>query len=47
MIPTMVLSPRFTSNVKITMAQKVDPENTVIMLLNATMATPGPTITCV
>lgn len=45
-IPVMVLSPRLTSNTKVVMAQKVDPENTQMRSVNATMATPGPSITC-
>lgn len=46
MIPIMVLSPRLASNRKMMMAQKVDPENTEMISVNATMATPGPSITC-
>lgn len=46
MIPIMVLSPMVTSNMKIMMAQKVNPENREMMSVKATMATPGPSITC-
>ena len=46
MIPIMVLSPRFASIMKMMMDQKVDPENTEMISVNDTMATPGPSITC-
>lgn len=45
-IPVMVLSPRLASNTKMMMAQKVDPEKAEMISVNATMATPGPSITC-
>lgn len=45
-IPSIVLSPMVTRNTKIMIDQKVDPENTEMMSVNATMATPGPSITC-
>lgn len=46
MIPITVLSPRFTSNRKVMMDQKVGPEKKEMISLNVTMTTPGPIITC-
>ena len=46
MIPITVLSPRFTSNRKVMMDQKVGPEKKEMISLTVTMTTPGPIITC-